>query len=101
MDTLLEKGADINFIASAQTLFRTSTKRSENSTHGDSFKGTALHLAANWGLEDVVKWLLAKGARADPKDSDGNYAMQRAEQEDQLEVRDLILRAFEKESKEN
>ena len=46
-----------------------------------------------------MKWLLAKGARAVPKDLDSNYAMQRAEQEGQLEVRDLILRAFEKELK--
>lgn len=44
---------------------------------------------------------IGKGCKADLRDSGGYYAMQGAEQEDHLEVRGLILSAFEKESKEN
>jgi hypothetical protein len=100
MNMLLEKGADINFISSAQTLDPDFDQAEREFFSWGQLDGTALHLAADCGLEDVVKWLLAKGARADLRDSGGYYAMQRAEQEDHLEVRDLILRAFEKESKE-
>ncbi len=90
MNMLLDRRANINFIAGTIVPSLDFDQAERESFSGGQCKGTALHLAADWGLEDVVKWLLAKGARADLEDSRGYYAMQRAEQEDHLEVRDLI-----------
>ena len=101
MNILLEKGADIDFIASTiiydPDIIQAYT---EHYTWGQ-INGTALHLAAEWGLEDAVKFLLAKDARTDIKDAGGKYAMERAEKAGHLGVRDLIWKAFEKEWKEN
>jgi hypothetical protein len=91
MNMLLEKGVDINFVTGAKNLDPDFLQGEREYYTWGRFKGSALHLAAEWGLEDVVKWLLARGARADIKDSGGNYAMQRAEEAEHFEVRDLIL----------
>lgn len=63
MNMFLEKGADINFISSAKTLDHDFDQGEREFYTWGRFNGTALHLAADWGLEDTAQWLLAKGAR--------------------------------------
>ena len=105
MTILLEKGAGIDYISSAAIYdpdpynLEMVQAATEYYSWGQ-FKGTALHLAAEWGLEDVVKFLLRMGARTDLKDSSGKYAMERADKAGHLDVRDLIWQAFEKERDE-
>lgn len=101
MNMLLEKGADIDYIASTASYDPDMIQATTEHYSWGQFNGTALHLVAEWGLEDVAKFLLEKGARTDLKDTGGKYAMERAEKAGHLEVRDLIWQAFEKEWNEN
>ena len=101
MNMLLGKGADIDFIASTMTYDRDMIQATTERYSWGQFNGTALHLAAEWGVEDAVRLLLGRGARTDLKDTGGKYAMERAEKAHHLEVRDLIWEAFEKEWNEN
>jgi hypothetical protein len=99
MNMLLDKGADIDFIASTMTFDSDMIQAyTERYTWGQ-FNGTALHLAADCGREDPVRLLLARGARTDLKDTGGKYAMERVTHH--FQVRDLIWEAFEKEWNES
>jgi ankyrin repeat protein len=67
LETLLAAGADVN------------AQGPEVSGAGSRFGGkrtgqTALHGAAGWGWDDVVRFLVAKGARVDLRDAQGRTA---------------------------
>lgn len=77
---LLEKGADPNL---------QSTSRYTSSLPAGT---TALHLAAYYGLEDQVKALAKKGAKAGLKDENGKTALDFAEQYGFTGVRDILTK---------
>ena len=67
MDLLVEHGADINAQVTGTNTYSMRISRAPSSTEGM----TALHVAAQRGKVDVVRYLLAKGAKPDLVDSNG------------------------------
>ena len=67
MDLLLARGADVNAQVAGMLTYSLRISRAPSSTEGM----TALHVAAQKGRADVVRYLLAKGARTDIPDRDG------------------------------
>jgi ankyrin repeat protein len=68
MDLLLAHGADVNAQVSGMLTYSLRISRAPTSTEGM----TALHVAAQKGRADVVRYLLAKGAKTDIPDRDGH-----------------------------
>ncbi len=68
MDMLLAHGADINAQVTGMLTYSLRISRAPSSTEGM----TALHVAAQKGRADEVRYLLAKGARTDLPDRDGH-----------------------------
>ena len=67
MDLLLEHGADVNAQVTGTKTYSLRISRAPSSTEGM----TALHVAAQGGKTDVVRYLLDKGAKTDLVDSNG------------------------------
>jgi ankyrin repeat protein len=67
MDLLLEHGADVNAQVTGTKTYSLRISRAPSSTEGM----TALHVAAQRGTVDVVRYLLEKGAKTDLADGDG------------------------------
>jgi uncharacterized protein len=67
MDLLLEHGADINAQVTGTKTYSLRISRAPSATEGM----TALHVAAQKGKADVVRYLLQKGAKTDLLDSSG------------------------------
>ncbi|MGP0073762.1 MAG: ankyrin repeat domain-containing protein [Bryobacteraceae bacterium] len=67
MDLLLEHGADVNAQVTGTKTYSLRISRAPSLTEGM----TALHVAAQRGRADVVRYLLAKGAKTDLLDASG------------------------------
>jgi ankyrin repeat protein len=67
MDMLLEHGADVNAQVTGTLTYSYRISRAPSATEGM----TALHVAAQKGKADEVRYLLAKGAKTDLLDSKG------------------------------
>jgi uncharacterized protein len=67
MELLLEHGADVNAQVTGTNTYSMRVSRAPSSTEGM----TALHVAAQRGKVDVVRYLLEKGAKTDLVDSSG------------------------------
>ena len=70
MDLLLAHGADVNAQVTGTQTYSLRISRAPSSTEGM----TALHVAAQKGRADEVRYLLAKGAKTDLLDSSGPQA---------------------------
>ena len=68
MDLLLEHGADINARVTGEKTYSLRISRAPSSTEGM----TALHVAAQKGRAEEVRYLLSKGAKADLLDAGGH-----------------------------
>lgn len=68
MDLMLQHGADINARVTGTNTYSLRISRAPASTEGM----TALHVAAQRGTVDVVRYLLSKGAKTDRLDSEGH-----------------------------
>jgi ankyrin repeat protein len=71
MNLLLEHGADVNAQVTGTQTYSMRISRAPSSTEGM----TALHVAAQRGKADVVRYLLEKGAKTDLVDSNGRMAI--------------------------
>jgi ankyrin repeat protein len=67
MDLLLEHGADVNAQVTGTKTYSSRISRAPSSTEGM----TALHVAAQRGTTDVVRYLVEKGAKIDLPDGSG------------------------------
>ena len=84
---MLRDAVRANDMAKVQELLKTpGTDVNSQSTHGQ----TALHVAASRGLEEIVKALLASGARLDVKDEDGHTPLDLAKAKGQTAVCELL-----------
>ena len=75
MDLLVEHGADVNAQVTGTETYSLRISRAPSSTEGM----TALHVAAQKGRIDEVRYLLAKGAKPDLLDSKGRKAIDLAD----------------------
>jgi ankyrin repeat protein len=71
MDLLLEHGADVNAQVTGTQTYSLRISRAPSATEGM----TALHVAAQKGRVEEVRYLLAKGAKTDIPDSAGHKAI--------------------------
>jgi len=71
MDVLLQHGADVNAQVTGTKTYSMRIARSPSTNEGM----TALHVAAQSGRTDLVRYLLEKGANADIVDSNGRKAI--------------------------
>ncbi len=71
MDLLLEHGADVNAQVTGTKTYSMRVSRAPSSNEGM----TALHIAAQTGRTDLVRFLLAKGANPEIVNSDGRKAI--------------------------
>ena len=71
MDVLLQHGADVNAQVTGTKTYSMRNARSPSTNEGM----TALHVAAQTGRTDLVRYLLEKGANAEIADSDGHKAI--------------------------
>jgi ankyrin repeat protein len=71
MDVLLEHGADVNAQVTGTKTYSMRIARSPSANEGM----TALHVAAQTGRADLVRYLLEKGANAEIVDSNGRKAI--------------------------
>ena len=71
MDVLLQHGADVNAQVTGTKTYSMRIARSPSTNEGM----TALHVAAQTGRADLVRYLLEKGANADIVDSNGRKAI--------------------------
>jgi ankyrin repeat protein len=67
MDLLIQHGANVNAQVTGTKTYSLRISRAPSSTEGM----TALHVAAQRGTIDIVRYLLEKGARTDVVDSNG------------------------------
>src|SRR5262249_49362194 len=67
MDLLLQHGADVNAQVTGTKTYSMRNARSPSTNEGM----TALHVAAQTGRADLVRYLLSKGANPDIADSNG------------------------------
>jgi ankyrin repeat protein len=71
MDVLLQHGADVNAQVTGTKTYSMRNARSPSTNEGM----TALHVAAQTGNSDLVRYLLEKGANAEIADSNGRKAI--------------------------
>ena len=71
LDLLIQHGADVNTQVTGVLSYSMRISRQVSNTEGLS----ALHVAAQSGNTDMVRYLLAQGARADLKDASGRTAL--------------------------
>jgi ankyrin repeat protein len=71
MDLLLEHGANVNDQVTGTLTYTMRISRAPSANEGR----TALHIAAEEGKTDQVRYLLGKGAKTDIKDAEGKRAI--------------------------
>jgi ankyrin repeat protein len=72
MELLLQHGANINAQVTGTQTYSMRVSRAPSANEGK----TALHVAAESGKPDLVRYLLSKGARTDIADADGKKAIE-------------------------
>jgi ankyrin repeat protein len=71
MELLLQHGADLNAQVTGTLTYSMHVSRAPSANEGK----TALHVAAETGKTDLVRYLLQKGAKTEITDADGHKAM--------------------------
>ena len=82
MELLLQHGADVNARVTGTTTYSMRVARAPSANEGK----TALHVAAETGKTDLVRYLLGKGANTEIKDAGGKKAIDLAP----AEIRSLL-----------
>ena len=72
MELLLQHGADVNAQVTGTMTYSMRVSRAPSANEGK----TALHVAAESGKTDLVRYLLDKGAKTDITDADGQKAIE-------------------------
>ncbi len=85
MELLLQHGADMNAQVTGTLTYSMRVARAPSANEGK----TALHVAAESGKTDLVRYLLGKGARTDIDDAEGHKAIDLAKA---AEIRSLLER---------
>jgi uncharacterized protein len=85
MELLLQHGADLNAQVTGTFTYSMRVSRAPSANEGK----TALHVAAQEGKTDLVRYLLGKGAKADLLDADGKKPIELAKTD---EIRSLLLK---------
>jgi ankyrin repeat protein len=86
MDLLLQHGADVNARVTGTKTYSMRIARAPSSNEGMA----ALHVAAQAGKVDLVRYLLDKGANASLTDSNGRKAIDLAGSTNAAEIRALL-----------
>ena len=85
MELLLQHGADVNAQVSGTFTYSMRVARAPSANEGK----TALHVAAESGKTDLVRYLLGKGAKTDITDAEGHKPIELAKA---AEIRGLLLK---------
>ena len=97
MELLLQHGADINAQVTGTQTYSMRVSRAPSANEGK----TALHVAAESGKPDLVRYLLSKGARTDIADADGKKAIElvsgAANAASAAEIRNLLAKPISRE----
>jgi len=89
MELLLQHGADLNAQITGTLTYSMRVSRAPSANEGK----TALHVAAETGKTDLVRYLLGKGARTDIKDAGGHKAIELVTDKAPAEIRGLLENA--------
>ena len=90
MELLLQHGADVNAQVTGTRTYSMRVSRAPSANEGK----TALHVAAESGKTDLVRYLLSMGAKTDITDADGKKALDLAAKSP--EIRSLLENATSK-----
>jgi ankyrin repeat protein len=86
MEMLLGHGADVNAQVSGTLTYSMRVSRAPSANEGK----TALHIAAETGKADLVRYLLQKGANTEIADADGKKPFDLVAGDGQAEIRGLF-----------
>jgi ankyrin repeat protein len=86
MELLLQHGADVNAQVSGTRTYSMRVSRAPSANEGK----TALHLAAETGKTDLVRYLLQKGANTEITDADGKKPFDLMAADGPAEIRSLL-----------
>src|SRR5215831_4634408 len=86
MEMLLQHGADVNAQVSGTLTYSMRVSRAPSANEGK----TALHLAAETGKTDLVRYLLQKGANTEITDADGKKPFDLMAADGPAEIRSLL-----------
>ena len=86
MELLLQRGADINAQVTGTRTYSMRVSRAPSANEGK----TALHVAAETGKTDLVRYLLQKGAKTEITDAEGKRAIELVSGNGPAEIRTLL-----------
>src|SRR5436190_3352616 len=86
MELLLQHGADVNAQVTGTLTYSMRVSRAPSANEGK----TALHVAAETGKTDLVRYLLGKGANTEIKDAGGHKAIELVTDKAPAEIRTLL-----------
>jgi ankyrin repeat protein len=86
MEMLLQHGADVNAQVSGTLTYSMRVSRAPSANEGK----TALHIAAETGKADLVRYLLQKGANTEIADADGKKPFDLVGADGAAEIRGLL-----------
>jgi len=86
MELLLQHGADVNAQVSGTRTYSMRVSRAPSANEGK----TALHMAAETGKTDLVRYLLQKGANTEITDADGKKPFDLMAVDGPAEIRSLL-----------